>query len=49
MLGIFIWVFIASSIVWLALKVIMGIRVTEEDKGVDTSECGMEAYTEFTT
>lgn len=51
MLVIFVWVFIASSIVWIALKAIIGIRVTEEeeDKGVDLSECGMEAYPEFIT
>ena len=50
MLVIFIWVFITSSIVWLLLKSIMGIRVTdeEEEQGVDSSECGMEAYPEFT-
>jgi Amt family ammonium transporter len=50
MLVIFIWVFVTSSIVWLLLKSIMGIRVTdeEEEQGVDSSECGMEAYPEFT-
>ena len=47
---IFVWVFAASFIVWIALKAIMGLRVTEEeeDKGVDISECGLEAYPEFT-
>ncbi len=46
---IFIWVFVASGIVWFALKAIMGIRVSEEEEyeGVDLSECGMEAYPEF--
>ena len=50
-LTIFFWVFIASGIVWYALKMIMGIRVSEEDeyRGVDVSECGMEAYPEFTS
>ena len=50
MLVIFIWVFVTSSIVWLLLKSIMGISVTdeEEEQGVDSSECGMEAYPEFT-
>jgi Amt family ammonium transporter len=50
MLVIFIWVFVTSSIVWLFLKSVMGIRVTddEEEQGVDSSECGMEAYPEFT-
>jgi len=47
---IFVWVFSMSLIVWFALKVIMGIRVSEEDEynGVDISECGLEAYPEFT-
>ncbi|PCK09756.1 MAG: ammonium transporter [Alteromonadaceae bacterium] len=47
---IFGWVFITSFAVWYALKLIMGIRVTEEEEfdGVDHSECGMEAYPEFT-
>jgi len=39
------WVFTTSLIVWLVIKMIMGIRVTE---GVDIAECGMEAYPEFT-
>lgn len=47
---IFIWVFGASFATWYVLKMAMGIRVTaeEEDEGVDISECGMEAYPEFT-
>jgi Amt family ammonium transporter len=47
---IFIWVFVTSLIVWGIIKVIMGIRVTEEEEyqGVDIVECGMEAYPEFT-
>ncbi len=50
-LTIFIWVFAASLIVWLILKAAMGIRVSEEEEfsGVDLTECGMEAYPEFTT
>ncbi len=46
---IFVWVFIASGLVWYALKSIMGIRVSaeEEDDGVDLTECGLEAYPEF--
>tara|TARA_B100000745_G_scaffold152468_2_gene99744 strand:- start:270 stop:1529 length:1260 start_codon:yes stop_codon:yes gene_type:complete len=49
-LVIFAWVFITSSVVWLALKAIMGIRVSEEDEynGMDLVDCGMEAYPEFT-
>ncbi|MCP1302294.1 ammonium transporter [Halomonas sp. R1t8] len=47
--GIFGWVFIASLVVWLVLKAIMGIRVSEEEEyeGVDIAECGLEAYPEF--
>ncbi|MAM79713.1 MAG: ammonium transporter [Gammaproteobacteria bacterium] len=46
---IFGWVFIASGIVWFALKIMFGIRVSEEEElqGVDVSECGVEAYPEF--
>ncbi|MCP4388872.1 MAG: ammonium transporter [Gammaproteobacteria bacterium] len=49
-LTIFVWVFAASFAVWFVIKMIMGIRVSEEDEyeGVDLSECGMEAYPEFT-
>ncbi|WP_035572259.1 ammonium transporter [Halomonas halocynthiae] len=45
------WVFSASLIVWLALKAIMGIRVSEEEEysGVDLAECGLEAYPEFSS
>lgn len=47
---IFAWTFVASLVIWGILKVVMGIRVTEEEEyeGVDLSECGMEAYPEFT-
>lgn len=47
---IFGWVFVTSSIVWVVLKMTIGIRVSEEEEfeGVDMSECGMEAYPEFT-
>ncbi len=47
---IFIWVFVTSLVVWGVLKAIMGIRVSEEEEyaGVDLSECGLEAYPEFT-
>ena len=48
-LTIFVWVFVTSFIVWFVIKAIMGIRVSpeEEFEGVDMSECGMEAYPEF--
>ncbi len=49
LIAIFLWVFIASLIVWAILKAVMGIRVTEEEEaeGLDITECGMEAYPEF--
>ncbi len=49
-LTIFVWVFVASAIVWLILKATMGIRVSEEDEyeGMDMADCGIEAYPEFT-
>ncbi len=48
--SIFGWVFFTSFAVWFVLKKTMGIRVTEEEEyeGVDISECGLEAYPEFT-
>jgi len=47
---IFVWVFSASFVVWFILKKVMGIRVSDEEEyeGVDKSDCGMEAYPEFT-
>ncbi len=46
---IFGWVFGASLVVWMILKMVMGIRVTEEEEyeGMDLADCGMEAYPEF--
>jgi Amt family ammonium transporter len=43
------FVIISSSIVWLALKYSIGIRVSEEDEdiGLDMVELGLEAYPEF--
>lgn len=48
---IFGWVFVTSGVVWMILKVTMGIRVSEEQEyeGVDVSECGVEAYPEFSS
>ena len=47
---IFAFVFIASMITWYIIKLVMGLRVSSEEEyqGVDYSECGMEAYPEFT-
>lgn len=49
-LTIFVWVFVTSLIAWGVIKAVMGLRVSEEEEyeGVDLSECGMEAYPEFT-
>jgi Amt family ammonium transporter len=46
---IFAWVFVTSFIVWLIVKMVLGIRVSEEEEyeGVDIGECGLEAYPEF--
>ena len=46
---IFAWVFSTSLITWLLIKLIMGIRVSEEEEyeGCDVGECGLEAYPEF--
>jgi Amt family ammonium transporter len=48
---IFAWVFVTSLIVWYVIKLVMGIRVSEEEEyeGVDLSECGLEAYPEFSS
>lgn len=42
--------FIASSIVWIAMKYTIGLRPSEEDEmlGMDITEVGVEAYPEFT-
>ncbi|MDO9318139.1 MAG: ammonium transporter [Gammaproteobacteria bacterium] len=49
-LTIIIWVAVVSFVVWMIIKAVMGLRVSaeEEAEGVDLSECGLEAYPEFT-
>ncbi|MCJ8313065.1 MAG: ammonium transporter, partial [Saccharospirillaceae bacterium] len=49
-LTIFVWVFGTSLITWMVIKLVMGIRITEEEEyeGADIVECGQEAYPEFT-
>jgi len=44
-----VFVFVVSLVLWLILKAIFGIRVSEEDevRGLDVAELGMEAYPEF--
>ena len=48
--AIFGFVFVSSLIVWYIIKMIMGVRVSEEEEyqGLDITDCGMEAYPEFT-
>jgi len=48
--AIFAWVAVTSIIVWFVLKLVMGLRVSEEEEemGTDIAECGLEAYPEFT-
>lgn len=47
---IFTWTFGTSIVLWGLIKLIFGLRVSEEEEyeGVDISECGIEAYPEFT-
>jgi Amt family ammonium transporter len=47
--SIFAWVFGTSFVVWYLIRLVVGIRVSEqaEYEGVDLSECGLEAYPEF--
>lgn len=46
---IFAWMFGTGLVVWLAIKRVMGIRVSEEMEyeGLDLMDCGMSAYPEF--
>lgn len=48
-IAIGLFVSIASAIVWMLLKVTVGVRASEEDEdlGLDRAELGMEAYPEF--
>lgn len=48
---IFGWVFSASLVTWYVLKKTIGVRVSEEEemKGLDISECGIEAYADFSS
>jgi Amt family ammonium transporter len=44
-----LFTFVASFVVWYVLKMVMGIRVSEEEEydGEDLHEAGLEAYPEF--
>ncbi len=43
------WTLVTSLITWGIIKMVIGIRVSEEEEyeGVDLGECGLEAYPEF--
>ena len=43
-------VFLTSVLTWGVIRTLAGLRVSEDDEhhGVDVSECGLEAYSEFT-
>ncbi|WP_417687601.1 ammonium transporter [Roseibium sp.] len=44
-----VFTLVASAVVWVILKAVMGIRVSEEEEalGLDKVEVGVEAYPEF--
>jgi Amt family ammonium transporter len=44
-----LFVFVTSFILWFIIKMVMGLRVTEEEEfdGLDQHEIGLEAYPEF--
>lgn len=44
-----VFVFVTSFVIWLILKITVGIRVTEEQEmmGLDAAEIGIESYPEF--
>lgn len=43
------WSVAVSAITWFVIKLIVGLRISEEDEynGADIAECGLEAYPEF--
>ncbi len=47
--AIFGFTFVASLIIWGIIKLIVGLRISQEEEyeGIDLAECGMEAYPEF--
>ena len=42
--------FVVSGIVWILIKMVLGIRVSEDEEiaGLDSAELGMDSYPEFT-
>jgi Amt family ammonium transporter len=47
--AIFGFTFVAALVVWFVIKLVMGIRLSEEDEliGADKAEIGIVAYPEF--
>ena len=48
--AIFLWTFAVGGIAWMIIKMVMGLRISEEEEiaGSDIAEIGIEAYPEFT-
>lgn len=48
---IFSWVFVTSCMAWFFINKLMGLRVSDEEEyyGLDATDCGLEAYPEFTS
>ena len=48
--AIFLWTFVVGGIAWMIIKMVMGLRISEEEEiaGSDIAEIGIEAYPEFT-
>ena len=48
-ISIGLFVIVMSSVTWFIIKIIFGLRPTEEEEliGLDKTECGMDAYPEF--
>ena len=46
-----VFVCAASALIWILLKVTIGVRVSDEDQliGLDKAEVGLEAYPEFSS
>ncbi len=49
-ISLVVWAFTASFAVWWLLRKLVGLRLSRSDEyqGADISECGIEAYPEFT-
>jgi Amt family ammonium transporter len=47
--SVFAWTFVAATVLFLAIRFTVGLRVTREEelRGLDIGEHGMEAYAGF--